>query len=400
MKINSQFLSAMLLISGTCVGGGMLALPIDTGIYGLVPSLVFMLICWGFMTMTALYLVEVNLWMEEGVHIMTMASRLLGRFGKYLSLLLFLFMGYASLIAYVNGGGRLIENLIADLFQIPIHHWQGAVIFILLFGSCLFLGAKFLGRINGILVVGMIASYIGVIVLGVSEINPLYAMRQHWSLAFSVLPILLTIFSFQMIIPSVTPYLNRDPKQCKWAVILGTLIPLIVYTIWQIIVLGSIPLEGENALLHAKEQGYPATEPIRAIVKNPWLIKYSDFFAFFAIVTSFLGISLGLYDFLADSLKLVKKGVRKLFLGLIVLVPSFSLAVLFPRAFVLALEITGGFGDALLNGALPVLMIYSGRYHQKIQGPYTVWGGKPMACGVFVFALGVVVIQVKNIFHW
>ena len=82
---------ATLLIAGTCIGGGMLALPVDTGLAGFFPAALFMILSWAFMTATALLLVEANLWMEEGTHVMTMATRLLGKFGKYTSLVLFLF---------------------------------------------------------------------------------------------------------------------------------------------------------------------------------------------------------------------------------------------------------------------------------------------------------------------
>jgi tyrosine-specific transport protein len=76
---------ATLLVSGTCIGGGMLALPVITAPAGFFPSLVLMGACWVFMTLTGLLLIEANLWMEEGAHITTMASRLLGRFGKVCS---------------------------------------------------------------------------------------------------------------------------------------------------------------------------------------------------------------------------------------------------------------------------------------------------------------------------
>lgn len=401
MNNKGNFWGATLLISGTCIGGGMLALPVDTSLAGFIPSSLAMLVAWAFMTITALYLIEANLWMEEGTHIMTMASRLLGKFGKYLSLLLFLFMGYASLVAYVTGGGKLIENLFINFLKIPIAHWEGAVLFTLVFGFILFMGTRFLGRINGVLVIGMIMAYLGLIISGVTEIKITNLMRESWGNIFSTLPILLTIFSFQMIVPSLTPYLKRDAQKCRNAILIGTFIPLVVYFIWQCIVLGSISFEGSHGLGFAKEQGHPATESIRHVIDNSVFVLFSDFFAFFAIVTSFLGIALSLYDFLADSLKISKKGIRKLGLGVLVLLPSLIFGIIFPRAFILALEVTGGFGDAILNGILPILMVYSGRYYLDKKGPYKMWGEKSIMYVLLVFSMLVITSQVKNIFsHW
>ncbi|MGL5262987.1 MAG: aromatic amino acid transport family protein, partial [Candidatus Rhabdochlamydia sp.] len=64
-----RILSAAFLISGTCIGGGMLALPVETSQMGFFPSLLAMAFTWIFMTVTGLLLVEANLWMQEGAHI-------------------------------------------------------------------------------------------------------------------------------------------------------------------------------------------------------------------------------------------------------------------------------------------------------------------------------------------
>lgn len=89
-------ISAMFLVGGTCIGGGMLALPVATGVSGFLPSLVIMIACWAAMTIAALLLIEVSLWMEEGVHLISMTSRILGVPGKILSWILYLFICYAA----------------------------------------------------------------------------------------------------------------------------------------------------------------------------------------------------------------------------------------------------------------------------------------------------------------
>jgi len=396
----NNLIGAIFLVAGVCIGGGMLALPVDTASSGFIPSSIAMVVCWLFMTLTALLYVEANLWMEEGTHVMTMASRLLGRFGKYVSLFLFLFMAYASLIAYVTGGGKLIEFVFLEFFKINIGHAESCIIFTLFFGSILFLGTKLLGKINAILVTGMIFAYLGLLTSGISGLDAKLLIRQNFSSMLSALPILLTIFSFQMIVPSLIPYLNRDPKLCFKAIIFGTSIPLVAYLLWQFIVLGSIPLDAEFGLMFAKEMGLPATESIRYAVNNNLLSVFTDFFAFFAIATSYIGISLGLFDFLADSLKLSKIGFRKVGLIALVTAPSVALGILFPKAFIFFLEITGGFGDTILNGILPIMMVWSGRYYLKKQGVYSVKGGKKLLVVLFAFSVLVILAQVKNTFHW
>ena len=62
-------LGGMLLIAGSCIGAGMLGLPIVTGISGFLPSLALFFCGWLFMTATALLLVEVNGWFSRQVNL-------------------------------------------------------------------------------------------------------------------------------------------------------------------------------------------------------------------------------------------------------------------------------------------------------------------------------------------
>lgn len=388
-----RILSAVLLIAGTTVGGGMLGLPIETAVAGFWPSLAVLFISCLFMMLTGLLLVEVSLWMEEGAHMMTMASRLLGKPGRILSILLYLFMAYASLVAYIAGGSAIVGNAVYLVTNISWSYWESCALFSLTFGCIVFLGTNVIGRVNAILVIGMVAAYIGLVKVGTTEIQPHLLSRGSWFHSLMGMPLILTTFSYQLIVPSLTTYLDRNPKSLRIAVIGGTLIPFFFYGIWQLVVLGAVPLEGPNGLAEALAYGRTAVEPLRDYVGHRMLSLYSEYFAFFALVTSFLGIALGLFDFFADLFKMKKDGWGKSFLGGCVIIPSMVLAIIFPNAFIFSLQISGGYGDAILNGMMPVLMIWVGRYIKKMKGPYQVFGGRYLLVGIFSFALLVLLVQ-------
>ena len=107
MKSTGTFIGGILLIAGSCIGAGMLALPIMTGLSGFFPSLVMFLIAWGFMTITGLLMVEVNSSFDARVNIGSMAERAFGKTGRYLSWILYLFLFYSLLVAYISGSGSL-----------------------------------------------------------------------------------------------------------------------------------------------------------------------------------------------------------------------------------------------------------------------------------------------------
>lgn len=126
-----RLISAVFLVAGTCIGGGMLALPVATGISGFLPSTFIMTLCWLAMTASALLLLEVNLWMKEGAHVITMASTILGPIGKIISWCVYLFISYASIIAYTAAGGSLVIHGAGHLFDLNISKEWGC--FFLLF---------------------------------------------------------------------------------------------------------------------------------------------------------------------------------------------------------------------------------------------------------------------------
>lgn len=395
-----SLISAIFLVAGTCIGGGMLALPIATGISGFFPSLLVMGACWLAMTFTALLLLEVSLWMEEDAHIITMTSRILGPFGKAIAWLLYLFICYASNVAYVAGGGVQIASAMESLLQVSVSQWVGCLVFIGLFGSIFYIGSWLVGRINTILFSAMILSYFWLVVMGVDEVKISNLLFRQWGYSLIAAPLLLTAFSFQTMVPSLTPYLKRNPKSLKIAIICGTTLALLIYAIWQWLILGIVPAEGPGGLAEALSKGnQPATQFLHEHVQGKWIVLFAEYFAFFAIITSFLGITLGLFDFLADGLQIKKNRVGKLIIGLLIAVPTFIFATQYEKAFIAAMDASGGFGDTLLNGIIPVLMVWRGRYYLGYANHAKAPGGKAVlviAGAFFVTVLGLEIAAISG----
>ena len=392
-------MSAIFLVAGTCIGGGMLALPIATGISGFLPSMAVMVVCWFVMTFTALLLLEVSLWMEEGVHIITMTSRILGPFGQAISWLLYLFICYASNVAYTAGGGIQIAWALHAFFDWDVSKEIGCLIFILLFGSIFYIGSWLVGRINAIVFMGMVAAYFWLVIMGIDEVKVSNLLNQQWKYSLIALPLLLTSFSFQTMVPSLTPYLKRNIKGLKIAIIAGTTLALAIYAVWQWLILGIVPVEGPNGLAEALFKGnQPATQFLYEHVHGTWITIFAEYFAFFAIVTSFLGITLGLFDFLSDGLKIKKNRTGKVIIGLLIALPTLLFATQFEKAFIAAMDISGGFGDTILNGIIPVLMVWRGRYYLGYSNHFRTPGGKIILILVgtlFTFAL---ILEILAIF--
>ncbi len=376
--------SAALLVAGTCIGGGMLALPDVTGVGGFFPSVAIIFLCWIMMTLTGLYLIEATLWFPAGAHYLSLSRNLLGRGGESVSWILYLFVCYASLIAYTAEGGGIISDVLSHANGFVFSKGVGAFAFLILFGFVIDLGARLIGRVNAILMIGMVVSYLLLFFGGIGAVQWKYLTHHQWGASLLSIPFFLTSFSHQTMAPSLPPYLQRNGKKIGWAIVGGTSIALIFYLTWLFVVLGMIPFYGEGGLGDVLRRGERVTT-VFPLHTAPWMALVAEFFAFFAIVTSFLGIGLGLFDFLADGLSVKKEGKGKILLGLLIFLPTLFFATYFERIFLIAIDTSGGYGDSILSGWIPILMVWMGRYHFGYKGSFRVGGGKSLLIAVFSF---------------
>src|SRR5690606_2497991 len=145
-------------------------------------------------------------------------------------------------------------------------------------------------------------------------------------------------YGYHNIIPTIATYMKRDKKKLQWAVFIGTLIPFVTYSLWQLVIIGSIPAD---TLQTAIEKNYCTYEIIGHMTKSPFIVNAALFFAFFALTTSFLGVALSMVDFLADGFKAKRSASNRALLCALVFVPPGIFAAWYPGIFIEAMGIAG-----------------------------------------------------------
>ena len=389
-------MGGILLVAGTTIGAAMLALPVVTGFAGFWPSILFFVFYWIYMTFTALLLLEVNLWMGEHTNLTTMAKKTLGKTWQFLSWIIYLFLLYALTTAYIAGGGQIFLEFFEGITGKTFSHWFGALPLLLVFGFFVYQGARSVDYVNRFLMITLAITF-GLIVVILSphtERNLLgyYDLSALW-IGVSIVS---TSFGFHIIIPTLNDYLQRDVALIRKVIWIGGAIPLVVYCIWEFLTLGIIPLEGPNGLAGGFAKGLDGATLLSMNLGNSRLGLFTQFFSLLAIITSFLGVSLSLRDFLADGLKIHKNRKGKLILYLLTFVPPFLITLFDHRAFINALEYAGAFGVVTLLGLFPALMVWRGRYVQNRIGPYRTPGGKVLLSIIIFISVSVITLEIIN----
>jgi tyrosine-specific transport protein len=284
-----------------------------------------------------------------------MVSRTLGRWGKGVCWVVYLLLLYSLIAAYIAGGSPLFLQAISLATGWSAPDWLGPFPLLLFFGLFVYLGTRAVDRLNRLFMFGLILSYFLLVVFLPPHMDFSLLKQVHFQAIWIALPVMMTSFGFHIIIPTLSTYLNHDVKKLRTVLFFGSIIPLIVYVLWELLILGVVPLTGQQGLISAWEQGQTATYSLSSLLNNPWIGSLASVFSFFAIMTSFLGVSLSLSDFLADGLKMKKFSWGREFACLLTFVPPLIFVLSYQQGFILALRYAGIFVTILLC-ILPALM--------------------------------------------
>ncbi len=297
--------------------------------------------------------------------------------------ILYLFLFYCLTLAYIVGCGELVNQV----FKGSLPSWLASSLFLILFAPFVYAGTRVIEKLNFFMMLGLGFFFCLFIFLGAPYVTSSLLSHRNWPLSLIGLPIAFTSFAYQGIIPTLFQAMQSDIYRMRRAILIGSFIPLIAYTIWQGLILGIVPIEGEHGLAETLKEGHSAIQPLKYFIASPFIYLVGQYFAFFALVTSFFGVTLGLVDFLADGLKMSKTHLNKLFLCALVFLPPLFVSFLYPHLFLQALDYAGGFGCALLLGLLPILMVWSGRYYLNFQAAWKFPGGKVILIVLGAFVL-------------
>lgn len=399
MQKNRVF-GGILLVAGTAIGAGMIALPVTSGPGGFIPSLILLIATWVYLTTTAFLFLEATLWHEKDVNIVTIADHTLGLVGKVICWLVYLALLYSLTTAYMGGCGALFISFMKGFGHVNLPSWFGPIPFLILFGLFIYLGTKPTDYINRALILGLVITYATLSTILTPKVQGSYLSHESWKLIWPSLAIMVTSFGFHIIIPSLSYYLGYKKNLLKKTIFFGSLIPLIVYILWEVLIIGVLPQSGPNGLMALSKSTDPIVDLIQFVNINTHGVVIDGvltFFSYFAILTSYLGVSLSLHDFLADGFKIKKDNKGRFFLIVLTFLPPLFFSIFFPNVFVTALKY-GAIFVATLLGIFPAAIVWAGRYKHKLESPFKVIGGKWLLSAVILISLVIIVIDLVDQF--
>lgn len=385
----NKTVGSTLLVAGTMIGAGMLAMPLTSAGIGFGFTLVLLLGLWALLTFSALLFVELYQTAESDAGIGTLAEQYFGKAGRIIATAVLIIFLYALIAAYISGGGSLLKDLLPESFGDKV----SALLFTVIFGSFIVIGTHSVDKINRVLFFVMLAAFAVVLSLMLPAIkfDNLMATPIDNALIISASPVFFTAFGFHGSIPSLNKYLGGNVKALRISILAGSAITLCAYILWQMSTHGLLTQNEFLQLLKEDATLNGLVKATLAITGSNVIAGAVKLFSTLALVTSFLGVGLGLLECIEDLLKRsFNISAGRISLGLMTFIPPLVFALFYPEGFILALGYAGQM-FAFYAVVLPVSLVWKARRtHTNL--PYKVWGGNLTL--IIVLVLGVIITSI------
>lgn len=408
-KQHSLFGGAMIIAGGT-IGAGMLANPTSTAGVWFLGSLVLLAYTWFCMTSSGLMLLEANLHYPTGASFDTIVKDLLGQGWNVINGLSVAFVLYILTYAYITSGGGITEGFINQLLSSEQHTLQigrvsGSLIFCLVLAVFVWFSTKAVDRFTTVLIGGMVIAFILSVAGLISSVkvevlfdSMVQGEQQYLPYMLGALPVCLVSFGFHQNVPSLVKYYERDANRVMKSVFFGTAIALAVYVLWQLAVQGNLPRAEFAPVIEKGGDIAVLLQALGKYIQTDFIALALRFFAYLAIATSFLGVTLGLFDYIADLCKFDDSRSGRTKTALITFLPPLLLSLAFPFGFVLAIGYAG-LAATIWAVIVPALLAKASR-RKFAQSNYLVYGGNFMIYFVILFGLLNIVAQLAMQFGY
>lgn len=396
----SKVIGGVLLIIGTSIGAGMLALPVATASGGFYNSVLLFLGAWFITVIGAFFILEANLWLPENTNLISMARKNLGAIGQLVTWISYLLLLYSLLSAYTAGGADLLTNLF-KFAHLNVPNWLSSILFTVILGAAVYKGVYVVDLTNRSLMAVKLTAYVLLVLMVLPHVEHLKLLNGNYKLLGGAIMVVITSFGYATIIPSLRYYFKSNVNALRLTIALASLSSLVIYILWVLAVQGTVPSNGPDGLVPMMTSGHTAsdiTTALSGIAKSKIIPNLTRLFTAVCITTSFLGVALCLSDFLSDGFRVEKKSLSgKWLVTLGTFLPPLLLVLFYPGVFIAGLTYAGIFCVILLI-LLPALMVWSGRYIKKNAHGYKTWGGKPLVALEIIISVALLIYAIVQVF--
>ncbi len=372
-----KILIATATLVGTIVGAGILAIPYVVAQSGFLFGLIITVALGLAFLVLNLMAGEIVLRTKKQYQLTGYAGKYLGPWAKRLMMFSMLFSIYGALTAYLIGEGETLRAI----FRWGNPLWYSILFFIIAF-LIIHKGVKAAGNAELFLILILLAIVIIIGIFSYQDINPSNLTTLNWTKFFAPYGVILFALAGIPAIPEMQEVLGEEKAKMKKAIIIGSVIPIILYILFAFIVIGVIGLENFEVLQPNQKIATVAL----SIYSSPILGVLANCIAVLTMFTSFLTLSIALIETYEYDYAFPHSSALLLTFSVPLLITLFSLST-----FITIIAITGAFAGGL-QAILLIFTFWKARLNGDRVPEYSL--GRYQFIGSFLillFSLGVVI---------
>lgn len=370
-------LGATLIVAGMALGAGMLGMPLASSKVGLLPGLLLLVFFWIITNASAFVLVELNQRQGKTLSIPGLCQVYLGRWGGWIATTALAGLHIAVLSAYITG--------VSDMLRPHLDDWPPHLVpvgFTFIMGLVIRYSRRLTDYANRMFFVGKVMAFAGLIVLLLpftiaNAKGSGITCTSNWKSLLTIMPVYFTSFGFHGSLHSVMVHVgSNNTRDIRRVFLVGSVIALVAYMLWLTTTLGVNPAPSTHVEMFLRNVN-------AASCNSSFLTVLCETFALCALLTSFLGVGLGQFDFAREF------NWSDRFAIYLTLVPPLGFAIFYPDGFLVALSYAG-VCLSVLALVLPAWMALLAWKHPFI---HVAPGGLLVRWLLLVVGLGVVVAR-------
>ena len=394
-------LGGSMLVAGTAIGAGMLALPMISAGMWFYWSTALLLVSWFFMYRASQALLEVNLHYQPGDSFHTLVRDLLGPAWSAANGIAVAFVLYILVYAYVSCGGSIIQQSLTPFLGTAPPRILSSLFFALLLAACIWWSSRAVDRFSVLLMGGMVLTFVISVsgMLGNLRLSTLLDSAGSGGEAIFIwgaVSSYLTSFCFHASVPSLVKYMGRDGRTINKCLLAGTLMALVCYFCWITAADGLIPREQFKDVIAAGGNVSNLMQAAGSNLDGSFILRILETFGLLAVATSFLGAGLGLFDYIADLCKFDDSRLGRSKTLLVTFAPPVICGLLWPDGFLLAIG-WAGLAAAFWSVIVPALLLKAARSRFAAHG-YRVRGGSLLITLLLVYGVVVAICHTLFVF--
>ncbi|YCH31697.1 tryptophan permease [Erwinia sp. D4-22] len=389
-----------LIITGTVVGAGMFSLPVVMSGAWFSWSSAILLFTWLCMLLSGLMFLETSLHYPRGAGFDTLTRDLLGQRWNVLNGASILFVLGILTYAYISASGAILQHTFAAL-ALPVSARAAGLGFTLLVALFVWLGTAAVSRVTLIflgakvitfflLFGGLLGHVRSALLFDVGGTESHY-LRYGWM----VIPFCLASFGYHGNISGLIEYYRGEGKKVARCLLLGTVAALMIYLVWIVGTMGNIPRVDFIAIAQRGGNIDALVDALGNLLQSASLSVLLTVFSTFAVASSFLGVTLGLFDYLADLLKMNNSATGRLKTTVITFVVPLSAALIWPNGFLVAIGYAG-LAATVWAVITPALLVWRARQRFPHSQGWRLKGGNLPVLLVLLFAVLNIIVSLLS----